>query len=156
MNHPPAKARLISQDESITFVLEASDREFPGIKDYWDGNWILVRLMLEIPGLKIDFSDPCIRTDELEAFLEDLKGLSLGHSLTAETSFSEPIFYMSLQIPEPGSDEFLGRIEISIFTNEGAASVAVEMDLDFDNLDVFISGIEDILKEYPVVARETH
>ena len=156
MNQPLAKARLTSRDKSITFVLEASDREFPGIKDYWDGNWILVRLDLKIPGLKIDFTDPCIRTDELEAFLETLKGLSLGHSLMAETSFSEPILYMSLQIPEPGSDNLMGRIEITLFADEGAASVAIEMDLDFDALDMFISGIEEILKEYPVVARETH
>ncbi len=156
MNQLTAKARLTSRDESITFVLEASDREFPGIKDYWDGNWILVRLLLDIPGLKIDFTDPCIRTDELESFLEDLKGLSLGHSLTAESSFSEPILYINLQIPEPGSDIVLGRIDITIFTDEGAASVAVELDLDYDAIEVFVHGIEDILREYPVVARETH
>ena len=156
MNQPLAKARLTSRDKSITFVLEASDREFPGIKDYWDGNWVLVRLDLKIPGLKIDFTDPCIRTDELETFLEALKGLSLGHSLIAETSFTEPILYISLQIPEPGSDDLMGRIEITLFADEGAANVAVEMDIDFDALDIFISGIEDILKEYPVVARETH
>ncbi|MBN1573022.1 MAG: hypothetical protein JW984_07500 [Deltaproteobacteria bacterium] len=156
MNQPPAKARLTSRDESITFVLEASDREFPGIKDYWDGNWILVRLMMEIPGLNIDFTDPCIRTDELETFLEDLKGLSIGHSLTAESSFSEPILYINLQIPEPGSDIVLGRIDITLFSDEGAASVAVEMDIDYDAVEMFTQGIEDILREYPVVARETH
>ena len=47
-------------------------------------------------------------------------------------------------------------LDITIFTEEGAASVAVELDLDQDAVELFVHGIEDILREYPVVARETH
>jgi hypothetical protein len=50
----------------------------------------------------------------------------------------------------------LGKFEISLFSEEGAGNVAVETDLDYDCVDAFIRGVEEILREYPVLDRDTH
>ncbi len=107
-------------------------------------------------GLKAEITDPCIRVDELEAFLLELRSFSMGHVINVESSFREPVIYINLQAPEPGEEDIVGRVEINIFTDEGVASSALEMDLEFQALDLFIRGIEEILKEYPVLARATH
>jgi hypothetical protein len=156
MNVRPPNMRLSSKDGSVILTLETVGREFPSVEDYWDGNWILFKISFIMPGLNVEFTDPCIRTDELEGFLEELKSLSLGHSQVAESIFSEPILYIYFQVSEPGSEEILGKVDISLFSEEGIGNIAVEMDLNYDSIDTFIRGIEEVLREYPVLDRDTH
>ena len=156
MNIRTPNTRLTSKDGSVILSLEAVGREFPSVEEYWDGNWILFKISFIMPGLNLEFTDPCVRTDELEGFLEELKSLSLGHSQVAESVFTEPILYVYLQASEPGSDEILGKIDISLFSEEGVGNVSVEMDLNYDCVDTFIRGIEEVLREYPVLDRDTH
>ena len=68
-------ARLSFKDRKSFFLLQAVGREFPDIDDYWDGNWILIKASLGMPGLSVQITDPCIRVDELEAFLLELQEL---------------------------------------------------------------------------------
>ena len=119
MNIRSPNTRLTSKDGSVILSLEAVGREFPSIEEYWDGNWILFKISFIMPGLNVEFTDPCVRTDELESFLEELKSLSLGHAQVAESVFTEPILYIYLQASEPGSDEILGKVEISLFSEGG-------------------------------------
>ena len=156
MNIHTPNTRLISKDGSIILTLEAVGREFPSVEEYWDGNWILFKISFIMPGLDVEFTDPCVRTDELESFLEELKSLSVGHSQVAESVFSEPILYIYLQASEPGSEEIIGKVDISLFSEEGIGNIAVEMDLNYDSIDTFIRGIEEVLREYPVLDRDTH
>ncbi len=149
-------ARLSFKDRKSFFLLQAVGREFPDIDDYWDGNWILIKASLGMPGLSVQITDPCIRVDELEAFLLELRSFSLGHLNAVESSFREPVLSIGIQSPEPGEEDLLARIEINVFTDDGVAGTVAEMDLRNDSLDLFIRGIEDILREYPVLARETH
>ncbi|MBN2225353.1 MAG: hypothetical protein JW765_11790 [Deltaproteobacteria bacterium] len=149
-------ARLAFKDRKSFFVLKALEREFPDINDYWDGNWILFSVSLVMPGLSVEITDPCIRVDELEAFLLELRSFALGHLNAVESSFREPVVSIGVQTPEPGEDDLLARIEINVFTDDGVAGTVAEMDLRHDSLDLFIRGIEDILRDYPVLARETH
>jgi hypothetical protein len=149
-------AQLASHDESTILVLEAINWEFPGVDDYWDGNWILFKVTLVKQGLSVEFTDPCIRTDELENFSEDLKNLARGYTLRVESDFSEPVLYFDFILPDAGSDIVLGRIEIHLDDGEGTNDIAVELELDVDSIEHFSSGLEGILRQYPVVARETH
>jgi len=130
MNIHTPNMRLTSKDGSVILTLETVGREFPSVEEYWDGNWILLKI--------------------------SLKSLSLGHSQVAESVFSEPIIYIYLQASEPGSEEILGKVDISLFSEEGVGNVAVEMDLNYDSIDTFIRGIEEVLREYPVLDRNTH
>jgi hypothetical protein len=149
-------ARLVFKDRKSYFLLQAVGREFPDINDYWDGNWILFTISLVMPGISVEITDPCIRVDELEAFLLELRSFSLGHLNAVESSFREPVVSIGIQTPEPGQEDLLARIEINVFTDDGAAGTVAEMDLRHDSLDLFIRGIEDILRDYPVLARATH
>jgi len=156
MKSNPPTARLAFKDRKSFFVLKAVGREFPDINDYWDGNWILFSISLVMPGLSVEVTDPCIRVDELEAFLLELRSFSLGHLNAVESSFREPVVSIGVQTPEPGQQDLLARIEINVFTDDGVAGTVAEMDLGNDSLDLFIRGIEDILRDYPVLAREIH
>ena len=153
--HVP-QARLSNEDDTISLVLKAAGREFPEIDEYWDGNWMMIHLVFTMPGVKIDFIDPCIRTDELEDFLEELKNFSQEHVLGIETDFTEPILYLNMQVMEPGSDDITTQVEINVLTEQAQAGMTVEMDVTMDAVEEFIRGIEEILREYPVVDRETH
>jgi hypothetical protein len=156
MKSNPPTARLAFKDRKSFFVLQAVAREFPDNNDYWDGNWILFSVSLVMPGLSVEITDPCIRVDELEAFLLELRSFALGHLNAVESSFQEPVVSIGVQTPEPGEENLLARIEINVFTDDGVAGTVAEMDLRHDSLDLFIQGIEDILRDYPVLARETH
>ncbi len=149
-------ARLAFKDRKSFFLLKAVEREFPDTNDYWDGNWILFSVSLVMPGLSVELTDPCIRVDELESFLLELRSFALGHLNAVESSFREPVVSIGVQAPEPGEQNLLARIEINLFTDDGVAGTVAEMDLRQDSLDLFIRGIEDILRDYPVLARETH
>lgn len=156
MTQKPPTARLSFKDRKSFFLLRAVGREFPDINDYWDGNWILFTVSLVMPGLSVEVTDPCIRVDELEAFLLELRSFSLGHLNAVESSFREPVVSIGVQAPEPGEEDLLARIEVNVFTDDGVAGTTAEMDLTNDSLDLFIRGIEDILRDYPVLARATH
>jgi hypothetical protein len=156
MTQAPPTARLAFKDKKSYFLLQAVGREFPDISDYWDGNWILFAVSLIMPGLSVEITDPCIRVDELEVFLLELRSFSLGHVNAVESSFQEPVVSIGIQAPDPGEEDLLARIEINVFTDDGVAGTIAEMDLSHDNLDQFIRGIEEILRDYPVLARETH
>jgi len=156
MKPNPPTARLNFKDRKSFFLLQAVGREFPDINDYWDGNWILFTASLTMPGLSVQITDPCVRVDELEAFLLELRSFALGHLNAVESSFREPVISIGIQAPEPGEEDLLARIEINVFTDDGVAGTVAEMDVRHDSLDLFIRGIEDILREYPVLARETH
>jgi hypothetical protein len=154
--HPDPAARLVFKDRKSAFLLQGVGREFPDVSEYWDGNWIMITVSLLMPGLSVEITDPCIRADELEAFLLELRSFSLGYSTGVESSFREPVLFIGLSVPEQGEQDIVCRVEINVFADDGVATVALEMDLTHDALDLFIRGIEDILREYPVVARETH
>jgi hypothetical protein len=156
MTSSPPSARLSFKDRKSYFLLQAAGREFPDINEYWDGNWILFTVLLVMPGLTVELTDPCIRVDELEAFLLELRNFSLGHSVGVESSFQEPVVSIGLQGAEPGQDEILARIEVNIFTDDGISGTVAEVDVENTAIDLFIQGVEEILREYPVVARETH
>ncbi len=156
MKSNPPTARLGFKDRKSFFLLQALGREFPDINEYWDGNWILFTISLIMPGLSVEITDPCIRVDELEAFLLELRSFSLGHLDAVESTFREPVVSIGIQTPEPGQDDLLARVEINVFTDDGVAGTVAEMDLRHDSLDLFIRGIEDILRDYPVLARATH
>jgi hypothetical protein len=156
MTQKPPSARLGFKDRKSFFLLQAVGREFPDINDYWDGNWVLFTVSLVMPGLSVEIVDPCIRVDELEAFLLELRSFALGHLNAVESSFREPVVSIGVQAPEPGEEDLLARIEINLFTDDGVAGTTAEMDLTHDSLDIFIKGVEDILRDYPVLARATH
>jgi len=153
--HVP-QARLANEDDTISLVLKAAGREFPEVHEYWDGNWMMIHLVFSMPGMHIDFVDPCIRTDELEDFLEELKSFSQEHVLGIETDFTEPILYLNMQVVEPGGDVIATQVEINVLAEQAQAGMTVEMDVTMDAVEEFIRGIEEILREYPVVDRETH
>ena len=153
--HVP-QARLANSDDTISLALKAAGREFPEVHEYWDGNWMMIHLVFTMPGVHIDFIDPCIRTDELEDFLEELKNFAQEHVLGIETDFTEPILYLNMQVIEPGSDVVAAQMEINVLTEKAQAGMTVEMDVTMDAVEEFIRGIEEILREYPVVNRETH
>ena len=156
MTQKPPTARLSFKDRASFFLLQAAGREFPDINDYWDGNWVLFTVSLVMPGLSVEITDPCIRVDELEAFLLELRSFSLGYLNAVESSFREPVVSIGIQTPEPGEEDLLARIELNVFTEDGMAGTIAEVDLTQDGLDGFIRGIEEILRDYPVLARETH
>jgi hypothetical protein len=59
-------------------------RQFPDQNDYWDGNWLNVRVRVEATGATVEARGPIIHASELESFTKELE--QLGSALTGNAS----------------------------------------------------------------------
>jgi hypothetical protein len=57
------------------FSVWVFDREFPEANDFWDGNWLNVRVRMEAPGAIVEATGKILRNTELEAFADELASL---------------------------------------------------------------------------------
>src|SRR5262245_13745695 len=59
-------------------------RQYPGCNDYWDGNWLDVRVRVEAPGAAVEAHGAIVHAPELESFANELD--LLDSRLTGEAS----------------------------------------------------------------------
>ncbi|HEX8364718.1 MAG TPA: hypothetical protein VF603_05475 [Allosphingosinicella sp.] len=57
------------------FSLWIRHRQFPDAADYWDGNWLEARAVMEAPGARVEIHGPFIHASEITAFAQELSRL---------------------------------------------------------------------------------
>jgi hypothetical protein len=50
------------------FSLWVLGRQFPNAEDYWDGNWLSLRALVEAPGAMVRAEGPLVLAQELARF----------------------------------------------------------------------------------------
>jgi hypothetical protein len=120
--------------------------QFPGAEnDYWDENWLTVRVRVEAPGSIVEVQGPILYASELEYFMNQVQ--LLDRTLTGDAS---------LQCMEP-------NLRLAIRASEGHASVTIRLTpdhltqvheftfhIDQTYFKPLIANCKKILSDYPI------
>lgn len=122
-------------------------RQFPNSNDYWDGNWLNVRALVEAPGARVEQSGAFVRTDEIDLFFRQL--CSLDASLTGEAVLEclEPTLRIVLRLTR-GS----GQAEIAFSPDHMTQSHEFTFSLDQSYLKPMLADLSNILSDWPVIS----
>jgi hypothetical protein len=70
------------------FSLWVLSRQFPDHDDYWDGNWLNVRVRVEARGAAVEVRGPILYASELRGFIDGLEKLNTELHGQAELSIA--------------------------------------------------------------------
>ncbi|MBM7569938.1 hypothetical protein [Aquibacillus albus] len=135
--------------EKTKVEIDVKGREYPNSSDYWDGNWVVSNVKVEIPGYNVNFN-ASLRTDDIRDFVNDLKLMSRNLSGKAILKNLDSFIHFE------GEMDKLGHIEWSGETCYPAGSGAVltfEFVSNQSYLDALIKELEDITYVYPVIGK---
>jgi len=124
-------------------------RQFPGMKDYWDGNWILTTAQVEEEGARVTVYGPILHLPELRTWLGELETLHKNLKGTAELPTMEPNLRVALRA------EALGRIEaeVELTPNHLSQEHRFSFAVDQSFLPQLCWSIRQVLKDFPIVGR---
>ena len=133
--------------EKTKVEIDVLAREYPNSSDYWDGNWVISNVKVEIPGYYVDFN-ASLRTDDIRDFVNDLK--SMNRYLTGKAILKNLESFIHFE----GEMDKLGHIDWSGETCYPAGSGTVltfEFVSNQSYLEDLIKELEDITYVYPVI-----
>ncbi|WP_339147162.1 MULTISPECIES: hypothetical protein [unclassified Sutcliffiella] len=139
------KFRLLGEKTKVE--IEVLSREHPDSSDYWDGNWVISNVKVEIPGYYVDFN-ASLRTDDIRDFVNDLK--LMHRHLSGKAILKNLDSFIHFE----GVMNKLGHIDWSGETCYPAGSGAVltfEFVSNQSYLENLIKELEDIIKIYSVI-----
>jgi hypothetical protein len=128
------------------FSLWVLGRQFPDAEDYWDGNWLSVRALVEAPGAMVRAEGPLVLAQELARFAKQLEKINATLSGEAELRCMEPNLEIAIQC---GS---LGHVaaKIKITPDHLTQSHEFKFDLDQSYLGPLVIGCKGVLSRWPV------
>ena len=121
-------------------------REFPDTDDYWDGNWLNVRVRMKAPGALLEAEGAFLRVPELSAFNSDLRRLYETLWGSAVLDCLEPNLHLKLNALS------LGHIEVRVSITPDPLSQKHEFEFGVDQsyLAPLLQSCEEILERYPL------
>lgn len=84
---------MIFRSDKMELSIAIEDYEFPSSSDYWDANWLLVKLKIKSFDGFMDFKaiDPCLTSFELVQLKEWLSNINEGNTIASSIlDFTEP------------------------------------------------------------------
>ena len=133
--------------EKTKVEIDVLTREYPNSSSYWDVNWVISNVKVEIPGYYVNFT-ASLRTDEIRDFVNELK--SMNRYLTGKAILKNLDSFIHFE----GEMDKLGHIDWSGETCYPAGSGAVlsfEFVSDQSHLINLIKELEDIIYVFPVI-----
>ncbi|OCA90155.1 WapI family immunity protein [Bacillus sp. FJAT-27986] len=100
------KFHLLGEKAKVEIDIIA--REYPNSFDYWDGNWVISNVKVEIPGYYVDFI-ASLRTDDIRDFLNDLKLMNKDLSGKAILKNLDSFIYFECEMDKLGHIEWSGE-----------------------------------------------
>jgi hypothetical protein len=122
-------------------------RQYPESDDYWDGNWLRVRVLVEASGARVEHVGSFLRTDEIEEFARQI-GL-LDTTLTGEAILPsmEPTLRMALKLTRG-----TGEVTVAITPDLVAQSHEFKFEIDQSYLKSMLADCRRILVKWPVIS----
>lgn len=124
----------------------ALSRQFPDLHDYWDGNWINVRIRVEALGSFVETVGPWLRTDEIAAFAEQLAKLHRDLAGTAELECTEPMLGVKVTCGSLGQVTMI----VDVTPDHLTQSHQIEFAIDQSYLGSILSNCHHLLERFPV------
>lgn len=141
------KIHLLGEETTIEIVVIG--RSHPECTDYWDGNWIISNIWIEIPGYKAQFKAD-LRTDELWNFSNELK--LMNKELKGKASLINLDGYLEIECE-------INKQGVIHWTAETCypAGFGAVLKFDFSSDQSYLIGIvqeiESILSVFPVIGK---
>ena len=122
------------------------ERQFPNLQDYWDGNWLRVRTVVEAPGCHLEAVGPYLRIDELAGFAEQLERVDAELRGEASLNCLEPTLRLNVRC------ELTGHVEVvvELTADHMAQSHSVRFGLDQTYLKAALRDCRSILQRFPI------
>ena len=142
------KAGFILGKKSSNYLqIETTNYSFPDSNDFWDGNWINVRIEIKAGAFRGDYEAQLRNVD----FLDFRDGLErLYNKLDGFTNFDCIEDYLKIKIKGDG----LGHFTADCIANDdpGIYGNCLEFTLEFDQTEIhgLTKMLDDILKEFPI------
>ncbi len=126
--------------------LWARARQFPESIDFWDGNWLNIRALVEAPGSYVEISGPWLRSDELASFAQQLETVERELVGKAELHCLEPALNATVNCSS------LGQVEVTVAATPDHLTQTHEFIFEVDQsyLRPVLSGCKRILDRFPV------
>ncbi|WML46140.1 hypothetical protein [Neobacillus sp. PS3-40] len=141
------KIHLLGEETIIE--IEVIGRSHPKCTDYWDGNWIISNIRIEVPGYRAQFKAD-LRTDELRNFGNELK--LMDKKLKGKASLINLDGYLEIECE-------INKQGTIHWTSETCypAGIGAVLKFDFSSDQSYLKGIvqeiESILSIFPVFGK---
>jgi hypothetical protein len=127
-------------------VLDVKRRARPSSEDYWDGNWLVVDMAVEMGSWTGRF-DANLRCEEFDRFLSEVR--HLNENLDSVAEFVTMEGWLRLQLNGDGLGHIAAKGEATDQPGRGD-TLSFRMDFDQTYLPRLIAELQDVLKEFPV------
>ncbi len=130
--------------------LWVNSREYEGLIDYWDGNWLNVVVHCSDKGAKVTVTGPILRVDELYAFHGELKVLNDSLKGKATLECMEMNFNLSIaMVNSMGAAEMI----VDITPDHISQSHSFTFRLNQSYFPKILNQISALLERYPLVSK---
>ena len=128
------------------FSLWVIGRQFPDQSDYWDGNWLNVRVRVESTEALVEAHGPILHATELESFFQELQLLDNTLAGTASLKCREP----NLDIAIVGNSRGQATVAIRVTPDHMTQSHEFTFSIDQTYFQPLIAKCKIILADYPI------
>jgi hypothetical protein len=135
--------------EKTKVEIDVLAREYPNSSDYWDGNWVISTVKVEIPGYYVDFN-ASLRTDDIRDFVNDLKLMNRHLSGKAILKNLDSFIHFEGEMNKLGHIEWSGE---TCYPGGSGALLTFEFVSNQSYLEGLIKELEDITYVYPVIGK---
>jgi hypothetical protein len=125
------------------------DRSHANAKDFWDGNWLNVRVLLAAGRFSGKLNGQ-LRADELASFYNELTNLYL--TLSGQARFSTVEGWLSFEITGDGKGHLTFKGEIMDEPGIGN-DLKFKFELNQSFIPEVLSSIEKVIKAFPVLGK---
>ncbi len=146
------KPEEIQAEPDLTFAgfqLWVFGRQFPQSKDYWDGNWVVVRAVCDAQASRVEARGSFIHLPELGAWRSALRRLHRRVEGEAELKCIEPNLSAKVVLDKKGTGTFTVRITPDHMMEDHRFTFAV----DQSYLPTVVNQLTILLKKHPVRRR---
>lgn len=130
-------------------ILQVLRREHGGATDYWDGNWLLVDVDIDVGGFRGRFQ-ASLRVDEFERFLAEVRDLQGDLEGTARFEAMEDWLEIVLR------GDGLGHIGVEGMARDEPGrgnTLTFRLATDQTFLPPLIAELADVLAEFPILGQ---
>ena len=136
---------MILKGDKGEIELHILRRSNPDTEEFWDGNWLESKIIINISGFKINYTTN-LRVDDLQRFYEGLIVFQNGKTTEVEFTTMEEGLYLHCHLEINGNVNCKGRA-----SNDTGNIFDFKLQTELVSIDTFITDLKSILKQYPMV-----
>jgi hypothetical protein len=141
------KFKVLGEDTKIE--IEAIGRKYPNTTDYWDINWLVSTINVNIPGYKACFN-ASLTTYEIRDFYTELTRMET--KLKGQAKLNNIDGYLDIECEMNRTGRMMWSAELCYPAGHGAL-LSFDFESDQSYLGDLIKQLEQLLRVYPVIGK---